>query len=195
MRRSTPGDAAANVKTQLGWLEQQLADGRPFVCGQAASIADFAIAQSIWYIERVPPVNGVLAPFTKTMAELRRDQFDQRLADEAGLARARHAGDGSEDTQRDVHVQPVQVVAADGFEPQPPLWRAGRAPWASGVREKIARRARRLDLLQPRRRPAVQHMALSCRAIDGTSLAAPSSCSASRRLGVSTVVRGSSSSR
>jgi len=67
MRRSTPGDATANVKTQLGWLEQQLADGRPFVCGQAVSIADFAIAQSIWYIERVPPVNSVLAPFTQTM--------------------------------------------------------------------------------------------------------------------------------
>jgi glutathione S-transferase len=67
MRRPTAGDATANLKTQLAWLEQQLSDGRAFVCGAAASIADFAIAQSIWYIERVPPVNGVLAPYAKTM--------------------------------------------------------------------------------------------------------------------------------
>jgi len=61
MRRATPADAAAQLKTYLGWIEQQLGDGRRFLCGEAASIADFSVAQSIWFIRRAPPVATVLA--------------------------------------------------------------------------------------------------------------------------------------
>jgi glutathione S-transferase len=67
MRRPTVADATANLKLQLGWLEQQLGDERAFVCGTQPSIADFSVAQSIWYIERVPPVAAVLQAFPKTL--------------------------------------------------------------------------------------------------------------------------------
>jgi glutathione S-transferase len=67
MRRSTVADASANLKMQLGWLEQQFSDGRAFICGAAPSIADFATVQSVWYIERVPPVAAVLQSFPKIM--------------------------------------------------------------------------------------------------------------------------------
>jgi len=63
MRRPTTVDARAQLLTYLDWLEQQLSDGRRFLCGDAASIADFSVAQSIWYIRRAPPVATVLAPF------------------------------------------------------------------------------------------------------------------------------------
>ena len=63
MRRATLADGGAALLTYLGWLEQQLADGRRFLCGEAASIADFSVAQSVWYLRRAPPVATVLAPF------------------------------------------------------------------------------------------------------------------------------------
>lgn len=68
MRRATPADAAAQLRTYLGWIEQQLADGRRFLCGEAASIADFSVAQSIWFIRRAPPIATVLAPHALLVA-------------------------------------------------------------------------------------------------------------------------------
>ena len=65
MRRATLADAGAQLLTYLDWLEQQLADGRRFLCGDAASIADFSVAQSIWYLRRAPPVATVLGPFAR----------------------------------------------------------------------------------------------------------------------------------
>lgn len=64
MKRPSTRDAAAALQSYLGWLEQMLADGRRFLCGTEASLADFSVAQSIWYIRRAPPVAGILAPFT-----------------------------------------------------------------------------------------------------------------------------------
>jgi glutathione S-transferase len=63
MRRATPPDGRAQLLTYIAWLEQQLADGRAFLCGDAPSIADFAVAQSIWFIRLAPPVATVLKPF------------------------------------------------------------------------------------------------------------------------------------
>ncbi len=68
MKRPTTRDAAAALQSYLGWLEQMLGDGRGFLCGAAASLADFSVAQSIWYIRRAPPVSGILAPFTRVAA-------------------------------------------------------------------------------------------------------------------------------
>ena len=65
MRRPTTADATAQLKTYLAWLEQQLDDGRKFLCGDVACIADFSVAQSLWYIRRAPPVATVLGPFTR----------------------------------------------------------------------------------------------------------------------------------
>ncbi|HJV60482.1 MAG TPA: glutathione S-transferase family protein [Albitalea sp.] len=74
MRRPTTVDAAAQLHTYLGWLEQQLDDGRRFLCGELPCIADFSTAQSLWYIRRAPPVAAVLQPFTRLVAWFERVQ-------------------------------------------------------------------------------------------------------------------------
>lgn len=65
MRRPTTADATAQLKTYLGWLEQQLDDGRPFLCGALPCIADFSVVQSLWYIRRAPPLATILGPFAR----------------------------------------------------------------------------------------------------------------------------------
>ena len=56
-------DCRAQLVTYLGWIEAQLADGRAFLCGEAPSIADLSVVQSVWFIRLAPPVAGVLAPY------------------------------------------------------------------------------------------------------------------------------------
>lgn len=68
MKRPTARDAAAQLTSYFDWLEQSLADGRSFLCGDAPSVADFSVAQSVWFIRRAPPVAGVLAPFAALAA-------------------------------------------------------------------------------------------------------------------------------
>ena len=52
LRRAPPHDGAAAVATYLRRLDAMLADGRRFLLGSAASIADFSAAQSIWFMRR-----------------------------------------------------------------------------------------------------------------------------------------------
>ena len=61
--RPALADCHAQVVTYCGWIETQLADGRPFLCGEAPCIADFSIVQSVWFIRRAPPVAVVLEPY------------------------------------------------------------------------------------------------------------------------------------
>ncbi|WOB10534.1 glutathione S-transferase family protein [Piscinibacter gummiphilus] len=68
MRRATPADAAAQLASYFGWLESELSDGRAFLLGAQPCIADFSVAQSLWYIRRAPPVATVLAPFPRLLA-------------------------------------------------------------------------------------------------------------------------------
>ncbi|HEU4534875.1 MAG TPA: glutathione S-transferase family protein [Polyangiaceae bacterium] len=68
LRRATPVDARAQLDTYFGWLESSLADGRPFLLGDAPCIADFSTAHSVWFLRRVPPVADVLEPFAKLRA-------------------------------------------------------------------------------------------------------------------------------
>ena len=60
------------------------------------------------------------------MAEMLRDQFHQRLADQARLAGAGDARHGREHAQGKVDVEVLQVVARDAFEAQPAFRRARR---------------------------------------------------------------------
>jgi glutathione S-transferase len=65
MRRVTPVDAAAQLGSYCTWLESLLAHGKPFLLGDAPCIADFSVAQCLWFVHLAPPVMHVLAPFTK----------------------------------------------------------------------------------------------------------------------------------
>lgn len=68
LRRATVPDAAAQLLSYFGWLEAELGDGRAFLLGAKPCIADFSVAQSVWYIRRAPPVASVLAPFPRLIA-------------------------------------------------------------------------------------------------------------------------------
>ena len=68
LRRATVPDAAAQLASYFGWLESEFTDRRPFLLGAHPCIADFSVAQSLWYIRRAPPVAHVLTPFPKLIA-------------------------------------------------------------------------------------------------------------------------------
>ena len=74
MRRPTLADAGVQLTTYVGWLEGQLGDGRTYLMGAAPSIADVAVAQSIWFIRRAPPIAAQLAPFERVLAWYERVQ-------------------------------------------------------------------------------------------------------------------------
>jgi glutathione S-transferase len=52
LRRAPPHDGAAALAAYLQRIEAMLVDGRRFLLGSAASIADFSAAQSIWFTRR-----------------------------------------------------------------------------------------------------------------------------------------------
>lgn len=56
MRRSTTRDAGAHLGAYLARIAAMLADGRTFLLGEEPSIADFSVAQSIWFVRRAPPI-------------------------------------------------------------------------------------------------------------------------------------------
>ncbi len=65
VRRAGVHDARAMLANYLGWLEQQLSDGRPFLLGSLACIADFAVVQSTWFMQLSARVAPMLASYPK----------------------------------------------------------------------------------------------------------------------------------
>jgi glutathione S-transferase len=116
MVRPTPADAAAQFGTYLSWLDAQLADGRPFLFGNEASIADFSVAHSLWYVRRAPPVAGILDPHARLNAWHERVQSfghgraDAMSSEEAIAVAAKASGHA-----------PTSVQAAQGFEAGEPV--------------------------------------------------------------------------
>ncbi len=68
LRRPTVADGAAALQTYLERLENLLADGRPFLLGASASIADVAAGQSIWFMRLAPPIAERLVAFPNVVA-------------------------------------------------------------------------------------------------------------------------------
>jgi glutathione S-transferase len=64
LRRAPPHDGAAAVAAYLHRLESMLADGRRFLLGSAASIADFSAAQSIWFMRRAAASAAMLDAYS-----------------------------------------------------------------------------------------------------------------------------------
>jgi glutathione S-transferase len=63
LRRGPPHDGAAALAQYLRRLESMLADGRRFLLGSAASIADFSAAQSIWFMRRAAASAAMLEAY------------------------------------------------------------------------------------------------------------------------------------
>ncbi len=60
VRRPNSTDATPQLATQLAALDAQLADGRPCLFGEAASIADFSVAHIVWFLHRAGPLVRIL---------------------------------------------------------------------------------------------------------------------------------------
>jgi glutathione S-transferase len=52
MKRQTLADATANLDSYFDAMEAQLADGRAWLFGKEASIADFSVGHCCWYVRR-----------------------------------------------------------------------------------------------------------------------------------------------
>jgi len=73
MKRQTLADATANLTRYLATLDAQLADGRSFLFGDEASIADFSVAHCGWYVRRGGPVAAaIVTPYAHFSAWLDR---------------------------------------------------------------------------------------------------------------------------
>ncbi len=68
LRRASPVDGAAQLSTYLGRLQNLLADGRAFLLGSQPSIADFSVAQSLWYMSRASRAAAVLDAYPDIVA-------------------------------------------------------------------------------------------------------------------------------
>lgn len=128
MKRQSAAEATTNLRTHAAALDAQLADGRAFLFGAEASIADFAVAHCIWYVHRGGPVAEIFAPFTRLLAWFGRMKAfghgtrSGKLSSEEALAIAAAAG-----THAATAVQPglgfeagqaVTVTPLDyGFDP------------------------------------------------------------------------------
>jgi glutathione S-transferase len=60
IKRPSLADCTLQLKAALAAFDAQLADGRPWLMGSEASIADFSVAHCLWFVRRAPPVAGVL---------------------------------------------------------------------------------------------------------------------------------------
>ena len=72
LKRLNVSEARIQVLRHVAALERQLADGRAFLFGADASIADFSVAHCLWFIRRATPVAALLEPFTALNAWLDR---------------------------------------------------------------------------------------------------------------------------
>jgi glutathione S-transferase len=115
VKRPTLADATLQLQATLATLDAQLADGRPWLFGADASIADFSVGHCLWFVHRVPPVAGVLdaAPHVRrwlsALLAIGHGR-SQRLDSAAALAVAAASTPA-----------PQQVMAAQGLEAGQPV--------------------------------------------------------------------------
>lgn len=104
-------DAGAALTQYLGWLSQMLADGRPWLLGDAPCIADLSVYHPLWFVTRTGPLADILAPHEALRAWMGRV---------AAIGHGERAGklDGAEaiELARASRPQPVQVEPGLGFE-------------------------------------------------------------------------------
>lgn len=112
LKRPTPADATAQLQTFLGWLGAHLADGRRFMCGNEPSIADFSVAQCLWYVRRAPPVAGVLDAHALVLA-----WHDRVLAFGHGEAIRMTSAQALEVAATCMHFADTHVEPGQGLEP------------------------------------------------------------------------------
>jgi len=110
MRLAPIADAAAALNAYLGRLELMLADGRRFLLGAAACIADVSAAQSIWFMRRAPPIAAQLAPYPSVLA-----WFERVAAFGHGTSAQMGSDEASEVAAHARSHAPASVAAGQSF--------------------------------------------------------------------------------
>jgi glutathione S-transferase len=110
-RRVTVADAGAQLVSYCGWLESQLADGREFLLGAEPCIADFSVAQSIWFIHLAAPIADALKPYPTLVAWYRRVAGFGH-----GTPSKLSSGEALDIAKRATRHAPARVEAGLGFE-------------------------------------------------------------------------------
>ena len=64
--RMAAGEATGNLHIYLERLERMLRDGRDFLLGSAATIADFSVYHPLWFIRRAGQLAAILEPYAHT---------------------------------------------------------------------------------------------------------------------------------
>jgi glutathione S-transferase len=72
MKRQSVAEATVNLGAYLAQLQAQLADGRPWLFGAEASIADFSVAHCLWYVRKGGPLTAIVAQHAQLDAWLDR---------------------------------------------------------------------------------------------------------------------------
>ena len=116
MKRQSLADATANLGQYLSALDGQLADGRRWLLGSDASVADFAVAHGAWYVRRGGSVAEIMAPFVHFSTWLDRvlaigHGRPQRMSSADALAVAASAPDHAA----------CSVIAGSGFDAGQPV--------------------------------------------------------------------------
>lgn len=111
MKRQTVPDATANLAGYVAALDAQLADGRPWLLGPDASIADFAVAHCGWYLRRAGPVADRFKPHAHFNAWL-----DRVLALGHGTPRKMSSGEALQVAAAAPAHAPCAVLPGQGFE-------------------------------------------------------------------------------
>ncbi len=110
MRRAPLHDGAAALAEYLARLEAMLADGRPFLLGGVASIADFSAVHSIWFMRRAPPVAAVLGAYPRVV-----DWFERVTAFGHGESTPLGSDEAIAIAARSEGHAPTSVAAGAGF--------------------------------------------------------------------------------
>jgi glutathione S-transferase len=121
--------ATEQLRAHAAFLEQQLSDGRPWLLGNAPSLADFSAYHPVWFLRNIPPVAKTLEEFTQLcawadrVASVGHGRREECTPDEAlALARAARpapcSGVDARERQELAEGCRVRVTPDDyGFEP------------------------------------------------------------------------------
>jgi glutathione S-transferase len=89
MRAAVP-NALDQLRAHFDWLDQMLADGRPFLQGSAAGLADLAAYHPVWFLQQnfgsaAPPLDGFpkLVRWAERVAEVGHGTRSRMTAEEA----------------------------------------------------------------------------------------------------------------
>ena len=110
LRRAPTADAGAALDAYLARLESMLGGDLPFLLGAQACIADFAAAQSVWFMRRAPTIGARLAAYPLVTA-----WYERVAAFGHGRGTALRSGDAIGVAAQATAHAPVSVAPGEAF--------------------------------------------------------------------------------